>query len=143
MTAYATLFAGALLAATLLPFSSEALLAGLLAARPGEAWLLLGVATLGNTLGSMINWWLGRFAAHWRDRRWFPVGPEKLDRAAAWFRRWGLWSLLFAWVPVIGDPLTVAAGLLRVELGRFVLLVGFGKALRYGAVALGVDALTG
>ena len=143
MSAYAALFAGSLLAATLLPFSSEAMLAALLAARPGEVWPLLAVATLGNTLGSVINWWIGRFASTYRGRRWFPVAPARLERASRWFGRWGLWSLPFAWVPVVGDPLTVAAGLLRVDLPRFVLLVGAGKALRYAAVAVGLDALMG
>ncbi len=122
----------------MLPFSSEAMLAALLLARPGETAVLLGVATVGNVLGSVLNWLIGRFAGHWRERRWFPATPAQLDRAAHWFGRWGAWSLLFAWVPVIGDPLTVAAGLLQVPLGRFVLLVTVGKAFRYAAVAWGV-----
>jgi len=140
VSVYAALFAASLLAATIVPFSSEAILAGLLAARADETWPLIAVATLGNTLGSVINWCLGRFALRWRDHRWFPVSAARLDGAARWFGHWGLWSLLFAWVPVIGDPLTIAAGLLRVRLGTFVLLVGCGKVLRYVAVALGVTA---
>lgn len=116
------------------------MLAGLLVARPDEAWWLFAVATLGNTAGAAINWGLGRFAVQWRERRWFPVQPVALDRAAGWFRRWGLWSLLFSWVPVIGDPLTLAAGLLRIPFSRFLLLVAIGKAARYLAVALGVMA---
>jgi membrane protein YqaA with SNARE-associated domain len=116
------------------------MLAGLLAARPEEAGRLLAVATIGNTAGAAINWLLGRFAIHWRERRWFPVKPAALDRASAWFARWGLWSLLLSWVPVIGDPLTLAAGLLRVPFGRFLMLVAIGKALRYAAVAMGVMA---
>lgn len=140
MIAYIALFAASLLAATIVPFSSEAILASLLAARPEERWPLIAVAALGNTLGSVVNWCLGRFALRWRNHRWFPVSAARLDRAARWYRQWGLWSLLFAWVPVIGDPLTVAAGLLRVRLGTFVLLVGCGKLARYVAVALGVAA---
>jgi membrane protein YqaA with SNARE-associated domain len=118
------------------------MLAGLLALRPAELWPLLAVATLGNTAGAAINWALGRFAAHWRDRRWFPVSAAALDRASRWFGRWGVWSLLFSWLPVVGDPLTAAAGLLRVDFLRFLVLVAIGKALRYAAVAWGVLALS-
>lgn len=116
------------------------MLAGMLVARPQETGWLLAVATLGNTAGAAINWLLGRFAARWRARRWFPVKPMALERASAWFQRWGWWSLLLSWVPVIGDPLTLAAGLLRVPFGRFLLLVALGKAARYAAVAAGVMA---
>ena len=119
--------------------SSEALLAGLLASRPGETPLLLAVATLGNTLGSAINWVIGRGVERFRDRPWFPVSAEAYAAAEVRFRRYGLWSLLFAWVPFIGDPLTVIAGALRVPLPRFLLLVGVGKAARYIAVAAGVS----
>jgi len=135
MESYAALALSAFLAATLLPFSSEAVLAALVAAnRPQEAWALFAVATAANTAGSCVNWVLGRFLLHWRDRRWFPVSAQRLARAQAWFRRWGQWSLLFAWVPVVGDPLTVAAGALREDFVRFVVLVGIGKAARYAAV---------
>ena len=135
MDSYATLALSAFLAATLLPFSSEAVLAALVAAEaPGEAWGLFAVATLANTAGSCANWALGRFAVHWQDRSWFPVSPARLARAEAWFRRWGQWSLLFAWLPVVGDPVTVAAGVLRQDFARFVLLVGAGKAARYAVV---------
>lgn len=134
MQSYAALALSAFLAATLLPFSSEAVLAALVAAGPAEAWDLFAVATLANTAGSCVNWSLGRFLLHWRDRPWFPVSGQRLDRAQAWFRRWGQWSLLFAWLPVVGDPLTVAAGVLRENFLRFVLLVGLGKAARYAAV---------
>ncbi len=135
MHSYAALALSAFLAATLLPFSSEAVLAALVAAKdPGEAWALFAVALIANTAGSCVNWALGRFVLHWRDRPWFPVSAEGLARAEAWYRRWGQWSLLFAWLPVVGDPLTVAAGALRQDFTRFVLLVGAGKAARYAAV---------
>jgi membrane protein YqaA with SNARE-associated domain len=135
MNSYTALALSAFLAATLLPFSSEAVLAALVAANaPGEAWLLFAVATAANTAGSCVNWALGRFVAHWRGRPWFPVSESRLLRAEAWYRRWGQWSLLFAWLPVLGDPLTVAAGMLRQDFLRFVLLVGLGKAARYAAV---------
>lgn len=135
------LFGTAFLAATLVPMSSEAVLAALRVAGEREAWLLLALATLGNTLGSLFNWALGRFALHWQDRRWFPIKRPELDRASLWFGRWGLWSLPFAWVPVIGDPLTLVAGVLRVPALPFLLLVGLGKAARYGVVLLATDAV--
>ena len=137
LAAYGALFASAFLAATVLPLSSEAVLAGLLAARAGEAPLLLAVATVGNTLGSVVNWLLGRLVERFRDRPWFPVSPERYARAEQQFQRYGLWSLLFAWLPIVGDPLTVVAGALRTPLIPFVLLVGIGKAARYAAIAAG------
>lgn len=129
---YGSLFLSAFLAATILPFSSEAVLAGLYAAKGGAgAGALLATASVGNTLGSFANFLLGRFCLHWREARWFPVKTEALDRAAGWFRRFGSWSLLFAWVPLLGDPLTVAAGVLRVNVWLFLALVGAGKVARY------------
>jgi len=132
---YLGLFATALLAATLIPVSSEVVLAALTAAQGFDIWLLVAVATTGNTLGSVINWLLGRYCLHWRDRRWFPVKPATLARATERFNRYGLWSLLFAWLPIVGDPLTFVAGILRVRFPVFVVLVATGKAARYAAVA--------
>jgi membrane protein YqaA with SNARE-associated domain len=136
------LFLVALGAASLLPLQSEPLLVGLLLLGEQPAWLLVAVASLGNTLGSVVNWWLGRQVVRWRDRRWFPVKPAALDRAAGWYRRWGHWSLLLSWAPVIGDPLTLAAGVLREPFGRFVLLVGIAKTGRYVVLALATLGLT-
>ena len=136
------LFASAFAAATLLPLSSEAVLAALRVAGGQDVWVLLAVATAGNTLGSAVNWALGRWALHWRDRRWFPVKEPALARATAWFGRWGLWSLPFAWVPIVGDPLTFVAGALRLRFDLFVLLVALGKAARYAVVLLATDAVT-
>lgn len=136
-SAYAALFLSALLSATLLPGSSEAALIGMLAAGKGSPAALVAVATFGNVFGSCVNWLLGRFFSHFRERRWFPVGPRAFDRAVRWYSRYGIWSLLFAWVPVIGDPLTLAAGVLRTDLRWFVLLVTIGKLARYVAIAAG------
>lgn len=138
---YAGLFGASLLAATIVPFSSEVVLAAALAARPGDAVALLAVATAGNTLGSIVNYALGRWLLRFRDHRWFPVDAAKLDAAAARFRRFGTWSLLFSWVPVVGDPLTVAAGIARVPPAVFIPLVAVGKAARYALVAAGILAL--
>ena len=136
MAALVALFASAFLAATILPFSSEAVLAALTVTDGADVALLWAVATAGNTLGAVVNWGLGRFCLHWSDRRWFPVKPPQLERARRWFGRYGTWTLLLAWLPIVGDPLTVAAGLLRVRPGVFVTLVAIGKGGRYAAVIL-------
>ncbi|MDQ4062142.1 MAG: DedA family protein [Pseudomonadota bacterium] len=132
---YAGLFAAALLAATILPLQSEAVLVGLLLSGRYPWWLLIAVASVGNTLGSVVNWLLGRFIAQFEDRRWFPVKREAVARAETWYRRYGYWSLLLSWAPFIGDPLTVVAGVLREPLPIFVLLVAVAKTVRYIAVA--------
>ena len=131
---YSGLFLSAFLAATLLPLSSEAVLVALSRAHGFDIVLLFAIATLGNTLGAAVNWALGRFCLEWRERRWFPVSAAQLERAGGRFRRYGMWSLLFAWVPVIGDPLTFAAGVLQVRFLPFLVLVGLGKGARYAAV---------
>jgi membrane protein YqaA with SNARE-associated domain len=138
LAAYGGLFAAALVAATILPAQSELLLAGLLGAGQQNPWLLVAVASAGNVLGSIVNWGLGRFLIHLRHRRWFPLKPSVYDRAVGWFDKYGLWSLLLAWVPVIGDPLTVVAGALRIDLLRFTVLVAIGKVGRYVFIALSV-----
>lgn len=138
---YFGLFLSAFLAATLLPLSSEAVLAALSQARGFDIAVLLAVATLGNTLGATANWALGRYCLRWRDRNWFPFSPEQLERAARWFRRYGLWSLLLAWAPVFGDPLTFAAGALRVRFVPFLILVALGKGARYAAVIVLAETL--
>ncbi|WP_299822510.1 YqaA family protein [uncultured Jannaschia sp.] len=105
------LFGAAFLAATILPAQSELFLATLVLSDPERAGLLVAVATVGNVAGSVVNWILGRFLTRFQGRRWFPVGPAAMARAERAYRRWGRWSLLLSWVPVIGDPLTVVAWL--------------------------------
>ncbi len=131
VAAYAGLFFVALAAATIFPAQSELLLASLHASGRYDDGLLILVATAGNVAGSAANWALGRYLMHFQDRRWFPVSRPLVDRATGWYRRFGVWSLLLAWVPVIGDPLTLVAGILRVDLRLFLLLVTIGKAVRY------------
>ena len=133
---YAGLFAVALGAASILPMQSEPVLVALLLLGDQPVWALVLVASLGNTLGSCINWVLGRGVERFRDRRWFPVPPDKLARAEGWYRRWGKWSLLLSWAPIIGDPLTVIAGVLREPFWTFVLLVAIAKTARYVVLAL-------
>lgn len=127
------LFGSAFLAATILPFSSEVLLFALLR-DGGDPVVLVLVATLGNTLGAVVNWLLGRYLLHFQDRRWFYFSREQIARAQRWYNRYGFWSLLMAWLPVGGDTLTLIAGVMKVRLGLFLLLVGAGKALRYISV---------
>jgi membrane protein YqaA with SNARE-associated domain len=136
LAVYAGLFFSAFLAATLIPGSSEAALVALLANDHGTPALLVTVATVGNVLGSLVNWLCGRFLSGFRKRPWFPVSARHYDRAIGWYGRFGVWSLLLAWVPIIGDPLTVAAGALRTGLMPFLALVTTGKAARYVAVAV-------
>ena len=140
MIALLGLFTAALVAATLVPAQSEAVLVALLLDGSHPAWLLVAVATVGNVLGSVINWALGRFLMRLRDRRWFPVSDRALTRAQARYARWGRWSLLGSWLPVVGDPLTVVAGAMREPIGRFLMLVTLAKGGRYLVLAAGVLA---
>lgn len=158
----ALLFSSALLAATLLPAQSELLLAALHHAGQHPAWLLGLVATMGNVLGSLINWWIGRYLItslstpiaaapegaaspsqhHYglhqglkrRLQRWFPINQRALTRASQTYARYGVWTLLLAWLPIIGDPLTLIAGIFRTRLILFIPLVTLGKAARYAAI---------
>lgn len=131
---YSALFLSAFIAATLLPAQSELVLIGLLAAGRGDQGLLLVVGTIGNTAGSVLNWAIGRGADTLLGKRRFQAAAKGYERAARIFRRYGQWSLLFAWLPVIGDALTIAAGVARLPLLPFIALVAIGKAARYAAI---------
>lgn len=135
MIAYATLFLSALIAATILPMQSEAVLVGLISATDHPVWALLAVATVGNVLGAVVNWVLGRYILRFQSAKWFPASPEKLARAQGWYRRVGRWSLLGSWLPVIGDPITVIAGVMREPIVPFVVLVSLAKGMRYALLA--------
>jgi membrane protein YqaA with SNARE-associated domain len=133
MTSYLILFFSAFLAATILPFYSEVVLFGLL--RAGyDPVLLVVVASIGNTLGAVVNWLLGRFMLHFQDRRWFYFKREQIQSAQNWFNRYGFWILLLAWLPIGGDALTLVAGIMRVRLWLFIALVGIGKTARYVSI---------
>ena len=134
----------AFVAATLLPAQSEAVFLGLLAARMVDPLALFLVASLANTAGSVVNWWLGRLIArHGVEKlpRRLRPDPRRLAQAQGWFTRFGWPSLLFAWLPIGGDPLTLIAGTLNYPLGRFVLLVLIGKAARYAMLWAGWAAI--
>ena len=128
---YLSLFSISFLAATILPFSSELTLAGLITTSNYNNLLLLIVASFGNVLGSVVNWILGFYSRNFTTKKWFPFKDKQIENSSKWFSKFGKWSLLFAWVPIIGDPLTLAAGLLRVKFLEFLILVMIGKISRY------------
>ena len=128
---YLSLFTISFLAATVLPFSSEFTLAGLIATSNYDNSFLLIVASLGNVLGSVVNWAVGFYSRNLTKKKWFPFKDKQIENSSKWFSKFGKWSLLFAWVPIIGDPLTLVAGLLRVRFLDFIILVAFGKVSRY------------
>ena len=134
--AYSGLFIAAFLAATILPAQSEAGLAALILASPASVTLLVATASLGNILGAVVNWYLGRGINRFTGKPWFPATADQLSRATSWYHRYGRWSLLLSWVPFIGDPLTFVAGIMREPLLRFLLIVGLAKTGRYIVVAL-------
>ena len=135
MFEYLSLFSAAFIAATLLPAQSELALASLLALGKQPAWALIAVATAGNVLGSGANWLLGRYFMRFKDRRWFPAKGASLAKAEAWYCKYGRWSLLLSWAPVIGDPLTLIAGVLREPFASFCCIVLIAKLGRYLVVA--------
>ena len=128
---YLSLFAISFLAATILPFSSELTLAGLISTSNYDNLLLLIVASFGNVLGSAVNWALGFYSRNFTTKKWFPFKEIQIEKSSKWFTKFGKWSLLFAWVPFVGDPLTLVAGLLRVRFLDFIILVAIGKVSRY------------
>lgn len=142
LAAYAGLFLAAFLAATLIPAQSESVLTGLILAGGQPVIVLVAVASLGNILGSVLNWLIGRGVERFRTKKWFPVNEAQLARAQSHYQRFGYWSLLLAWVPIIGDPLTLAAGIMREPLWRFLALVSIGKIGRYIVLAAGIGALS-
>ena len=128
---YLQLLIVSFLAATILPFSSEIVLTAMYLSNSFETYFLLIFASLGNILGSITNWYLGKKITIFQDRKWFPVSPNQLDRSQKYFQKYGLWSLLLAWVPIIGDPLTLLAGVLKVRFSLFLILVSISKISRY------------
>ena len=129
------LFLAAFAAATVMPMQSEALLVGLIFKNDQPIWLLVIVASIGNILGSCVNWWLGKSIERFKDRKWFPVSEKSLVTAQSYYSRYGRWSLLLSWVPFIGDPLTVMSGVMREKFGIFLIFVSIAKAGRYLIIA--------
>ena len=128
---YLSLFTISFLAATILPFSSELTLAGLISTSDYDNLLLLIVASFGNTLGSVVNWALGFYSRNLTTKKWFPFKDKQIENSSKWFSKFGKWTLLYAWVPIIGDPLTLVSGLLKIKFIEFLILVTIGKFSRY------------
>ena len=131
MWALGLLFLSAFGAATLLPLQSEAVLVGLLAQMQYPVWLLVAVASLGNILGSCVNWRLGLKVEQYKNKKWFPVSEQKMLQAQGIYQKYGFWPLLLSWVPIIGDPITLIAGLLKENFVRYVVMVSIAKIGRY------------
>ena len=125
------LFISAFGAATLLPLQSEAVLIGLLLQNTHTVWMLIAVASLGNILGSCVNWYLGVQVEKYKHKKWFPVSEQNMQKAQKTYQKYGYWSLLLSWVPIIGDPITLIAGLLKENFARFLLIVSIAKIGRY------------
>ncbi|OGR15518.1 MAG: hypothetical protein A2277_14435 [Desulfobacterales bacterium RIFOXYA12_FULL_46_15] len=134
---YLSLFLSSFLAATFLPFSSEVLL-GILLKQGLSPYAVLFTATSGNVLGAVVNYGLGAFGGHLILHKVWRMQALEIQKATQRFQTFGVFSLLFSWVPVIGDPLTVAAGVLKINFLLFIFLAGLGKFLRYAAVYLAV-----
>jgi membrane protein YqaA with SNARE-associated domain len=129
----AGLFAAAFGAATILPFQSEVVFVGLQLAGSIPLLTIIAVASVGNTLGAVVNYVMGRGIERFRTRRWFPVNAAQLARAQRWYARWGVWTLLISWAP-LGDAFTVVAGIMRTPLWVFLVLVTLAKTGRYTAL---------
>ncbi len=128
---YLTLFFISFFAATVLPVSSELTLFGMLMLGSYSTFFLLLFASFGNILGSCVNWYLGVHFIQFKYKRWFPFSKKKIEKTSFWFQKYGYWSLLFAWIPFVGDPLTFVAGTAKVNFVKFLFLVSIGKISRY------------
>ena len=128
------LWLAAFLAATPVPFQSEFVFLAMQAAGVASPLVLVIVASVGNVLGSVVTYGIGRGVAHTQGRRWFPVTPVQMAKAEAWFGRWGVWVLLASWAP-FGDVIVLMAGVLRTNVWQFLALVAVAKTGRYAALA--------
>ena len=131
LEAYSSLFISSFLSSTILPGHSEITLTTLILLEKYSQFLLIFFASFGNMLGSVINWYLGFHITKFFNKSWFPFKKKQLDKASLWYLKYGKWSLLFSWVPIIGDPLTIVAGIFRVPLVIFITIVSISKVLRY------------
>jgi len=129
------LFFSALISSTLFPGGSEALLLYRFN-ESGDVIALVLIATAGNVLGSLITYAMGRLGNEVMHRKWLRISEQQSARAERWFARYGKPALLLAWLPVIGDPICLAAGLMRCGVGVFLILVSIGKLARYAVLAV-------
>ena len=124
--------------ATIVPFGSELYFATLLSLGKYNNFLLLVSASVGNVLGSVFNWVCGYYINCFIKKSWFPIKQDKIKKGTALFNKYGKWSLLFSWVPFIGDPITFVAGTLRFSFIPFIILVSIGKVGRYLLIYLSI-----
>lgn len=132
---YATLFLVSFLASTLLPLGSEWLLVMMLTSGY-DPFFCVATATLGNYSGAVATYIIGISGGNWLIEKVMRVTIQQQESARKYYRRFGVYSLLFSWVPLVGDPLCLVAGMLKIHFGLFSLLVAFGKLVRYIVTAL-------
>ncbi|MDB2550886.1 DedA family protein [Rickettsiales bacterium] len=125
------LFLSAFFAATIFPAGSEIMLAYLVVLQNHDPYLLLIIATIGNVLGSITNYILGYYLIKFKNNRFFTIKDKKIKKYSKIYQKWGIYSLLFAWLPIVGDPLTLISGIFKTNIWTFLLLVTIGKAARY------------
>ena len=133
---YITLFSTSFISSTLLPGHSELILTAFIYSNKFPVLTLVLVASLGNILGSVLNWYLGFYFVKFKQKKWFPISHSQLEKSSLWFTNYGKWTLFLSWVPFIGDPLTVVAGILRIPIITFLIIVSISKILRYVFISL-------
>lgn len=137
---YPGLFIVSFSAATLVPLGSEVFVA-LMAVSGYDPWIIFAVATAGNTLGSITNYYVGKMGATFLLSRYINVDFERRQKAEKIYRKWGAPILALAWIPVVGDPLTVVAGVFNLDVWIFIFWVAIGKSLRYLVVIMTAEAV--
>jgi len=133
---YIILFTSSFASSTILPGHSEITLIALITQKKYEVFYLVVFASLGNILGSVLNWYLGLYFLKFKNKKWFPFKENQINKVSKSFLKYGKWSLLLSWVPFIGDMLTLVAGMFRVPLNQFVVIVSVAKVSRYIFVSL-------
>ncbi len=128
---YLSLFTVSFLAATILPASSELTLATLLSTKDYNSLALLSSASIGNILGAVVNWCLGFYLLRHIKKKCFPFNQSQIDKASSWFKKFGIWSLLFSWLPIVGGSLTFMTGIIKIRFLIFLILVSVGKLRKY------------
>lgn len=132
---YSALFLLSFMASTVIPVGSEWLLVSMVM-KGFDPVLTVSTATAGNTLGACTTYGIGIFGSTWVIRKVFRMDETSQKRAEKFYGRYGVWSLLLSWLPLVGDPICFAGGVLRIHFGVFVVLVLAGKLFRYGILAI-------
>ena len=133
---YITLFISSFISSTILPGHSELTLTAFIYLKKFSITNLVLIASIGNILGSVLNWSLGFYFVKFKEKKWFPINHSQLEKASLWFTTYGKWTLFLSWVPFIGDPLTVVAGILRIPIITFLIIVSISKIFRYVFISL-------